>query len=237
MPLPNATAPLRPAGLRVLFFDVNETLLDLKPLKEALGGAFGNPAAFRQWFGLLLQYSLVDTVTGRYHPFGTIADAALDMTAAMLEEKPLAAAEKKEILALMTQLPAHPDVPEGLALLADAGYILVALTNSTQAVLDQQLRHAGLAAHFAQALSVDPVRRFKPHPATYEDALRQAGVAPAQAALVAAHGWDLAGAQAAGLATAFIARPGQTLYPLAAPPTVQGNTLVEVAQLLLPRTT
>ncbi|GAC1595915.1 MAG: haloacid dehalogenase type II [Hymenobacter sp.] len=228
-----APQPPRPGQLKVLLFDVNETLLDLSKLKKALVSAFGNKAAFRQWFGLLLQYSLVDTVTERYHPFGTIADAALDMTAAMLEEKPLNAADKKDILALMTQLPAHPDVKEGLEMLRRAGYGLVAFTNSTNAVLDQQLRYAGIISYFEQGLSVDPMRRFKPHLATYEQAVRQAGAIPAGAALIAAHGWDLAGAQAAGLATGFIARPGQTLYPLAAPPTYQGTTLVELARQLV----
>lgn len=31
---------------------------------------------------------------------------------------------------------------------------------------------------------------------------------------VAAHGWDVAGAAWAGMRTAFIARPGQQLFPL-----------------------
>jgi 2-haloacid dehalogenase len=32
--------------------------------------------------------------------------------------------------------------------------------------------------------------------------------------MIAAHGWDLAGASHAGLATCFIAREGQSLYTL-----------------------
>ena len=217
----------------VILFDVNETLLDLSKLKKAVIAAFGNPAAFRQWFGLLLQYSLVDTVTERYHPFRAIGEAALDMAAAMLEEKPLKAAEKQQILALMAELPPHPDVEKGLEMLRKAGYKLVAFTNSTQAVLDAQLRYAGIIGYFEQGLSIDPVQRFKPHLATYHDAVRRAGTTPARAMLIAAHGWDIAGAQAAGLATGFIARPGQTLYPLAPPPTFQGKTLVEVARQLI----
>jgi len=223
---------LHPNQLKVLLFDVNETLLDLSKLKKAVISAFGDRSAFRQWFGLLLQYSLVATVTERYHEFSVIGNAALDMTANKLETKPLKAVKKEEILSLMTQLPAHPDVEKGLEMLLKAGYRLVAFTNSTKFVLDQQLRHAGIIGYFEQGLSVDALRRYKPHPSTYREAAHHMGVTPNQAALVAAHGWDLAGAQAAGLATAFIARPGQELYPLAAPPTFQGKTLVEIAKQL-----
>ena len=234
--MPSATPsrpPQSPNQLQVILFDVNETLLDMSKLKKAVIAGFGDKSAYRQWFGLLLQYSLVATVTGQYHEFGVLANAALDMTAAKLETKPLKAGKKEEILALMSQAPAHPDVKEGLKMLLEAGYQLVAFTNSTKRVLDQQLRQAGIIHYFDQGLSVDSLRRYKPHGSTYLDAARQVGVAPSQAALVTAHGWDIAGAQAAGLATGFIARAGQELYPLAAPPVYQGKTLVEVAKQMI----
>lgn len=217
---------------KVIFFDVNETLLDMSPLKSAVKAAFGNPAAFNQWFGLLLQYSLVATVTDEYFNFGALADAALDMTAHMLQTKSLTHAEKHELTAMLTQLPAHSDVPAGLERLRAAGYRLLALTNSPPATLAAQLAHAGLTDYFEQALSVDVVRRYKPHPDTYHYAAKQAGVLPAEAMLVAAHGWDVAGALHAGLLAGFVARPGQTLYPLAPPPTCQGPTLAELATQL-----
>lgn len=224
------TRPLQP---KVIFFDVNETLLDMSKLKRAVSKAFGNKFAFQQWFGLLLQYSLVDTVTGAYHPFSTIAEAALDMTADKLEEKNLKPAKKREIVQLLTELPAHKDVPTGLAMLLDVGVRLVAFTNSTRSALDEQLRYAGIIHYFEQGLSIDIGHRYKPHLDTYQAAALTAGVLPAEAALIAAHGWDVAGALHAGLAAGFIARPGQELYPLAPPPTYQGKTLVEVAKQVI----
>ena len=50
--------------------------------------------------------------------------------------------------------------------------------------------------------------------------------------LIAAHGWDVAGAAAAGLQTAFIARKGHALYPLALKPTLTGATLTDIAAQL-----
>ncbi|QJX46652.1 haloacid dehalogenase type II [Hymenobacter taeanensis] len=229
MPKPSPSLP-QP---RVLLLDVNETLLDMSPLKLAVGKAFGEKRAFNQWFGLLLQYSLVDTVTTTFHPFSLIADAALDMAADMLKKKRLRPAQKKKLLALMTRLPAHSDVPKGLQMLLDAGFSLVAFSNSTQLMLDEQLRQADIIHYFDRGLSVDAVQLYKPHPHTYQAAVQALGVAPADAALLAAHGWDVAGALRAGLQAGFVARPGQTLYPLAPRPTYMGETLVEVARQLI----
>jgi 2-haloacid dehalogenase len=218
---------------RVILFDVNETLLDMSPLKKAVNKAFDHKSAFQQWFGLLLQHALVDTVTDQYHDFSTIGDAALDMTAHMLEQKPLKAAQKQQLLGMMTELPAHADVAKGLQQLLDAGYSLVAFTNSAQAVLDEQLHYAGLMHYFEQGLTVELAHRYKPHLSTYRAAVTHLGVAPEEALLVAAHGWDVAGAQRAGLDAGFIARPGQTLYPLAPPPLFYGDTLVDLAEQLV----
>jgi 2-haloacid dehalogenase len=217
---------------RVILFDVNETLLDMSPVKLAVNSAFSNKAAFTIWFGLLLQHSLVATVTDSYFAFGIIADAALDMTASKLEDKPLTMAKKHDITSLMSKLPPHPDVPVGLRQLRAAGYRLIAFTNSPPATLAEQLRHAELTDYFEQQLSVDAVHRYKPHPDTYLYATQQAGVAPADAMLVAAHGWDIAGALHAGLTAGFIARPSQGLYPLAPPPSCQAPTLSELAEQL-----
>lgn len=217
---------------KVVLFDVNETLLDMSKLKRAVPKAFGNKFAFKQWFNLLLQYSLVDTVADAYHPFGLIAEAALDMTADTLKEKRLTTAKKQELVGLMQQLPAHKDVPRGLEMLLDTGFRLVAFTNSTRATLDEQLRYAGIIHYFDQGLSVDTWRQYKPHRHVYQAATQALGIAPDEALLIAAHGWDVAGAHHAGLRSGFIARPGQTLYPLAPAPTYQGKDLPAIARQL-----
>ena len=48
---------------KVLFFDVNETILDLAPLKENLTKLLNNKKELvALWFTTMLQYSLVNTV-------------------------------------------------------------------------------------------------------------------------------------------------------------------------------
>lgn len=54
-------------------------------------------------------------------------------------------------------------------------------------------------------------------------------------ALVAAHGWDVSGALAAGCEAAFVARPGMVPSPLGPRPDVIGADLAEVAAQILAR--
>ncbi|MEX2516782.1 MAG: haloacid dehalogenase type II, partial [Gammaproteobacteria bacterium] len=66
----------------MIFFDVNETLLDLEPVKQTVGEALGGrPELVPLWFTTMLQYSLVTTVADRYSDFGEIAVACLRMVA------------------------------------------------------------------------------------------------------------------------------------------------------------
>src|SRR5918996_226244 len=112
--------------------------------------------------------------------------------------------DRNAILDAMRELPPHPEVLDSLRRLQEAGLRLRALTNSTQAVAEAQLGHAGLARYFERIMSADRVRRLKPHAAVYHMAARECGVEPAALRLVAVHSWDVAGALRAGWAAAFV---------------------------------
>jgi 2-haloacid dehalogenase len=154
------------------------------------------------------------------------------MTAAAHDVR-LTEGDRKAILGAMRELPPHPEAPESLGRLQEGGLSLCALTNSTQAVAEAQLEHAGLARHFERILSADAVRRLKPHAEVYHMAARECGVEPGALRLVAAHSWDVAGALRAGCAAAFLARPGMVLDPLFEPPDIVGEDLAAVAERIL----
>jgi len=221
--------PYRP---KLLIFDVNETLLDLSPMKNRMNDVFGHEYAFKQWFALMLQYSLVDNVTGEYHNFGEIGKAAFKMTENILEKK-ISASDMEETLKMIRSLPAHPDVKEGLSMLKNAGYRMVTLTNSTEEVVTQQMDAAGLTQYFERIMSIDSYQKYKPALETYTKTTEILGVKPREAMLIAAHGWDVTGALHAGLQAAFIDRPGQVQYPLAPEVQITGNTLLTIAKKLL----
>lgn len=198
-----------------LFFDVNETLLDLQPLKSAIADELGgNDDLVPVWFAQLLHHSLVDSATGQYHDFGEIGAAALVMVAHS-NGKTLSMEQARETLSVpMSQLPAHDDVKEGLKRLKAAGYTLVAFSNSAEAGLHKQLRQAGIISLFDTVLSVSTLKRYKPHPEIYQWAVETMGTDTHVSMMIAAHGWDVSGAKAAGMQTAFIDRPGKMPYPL-----------------------
>jgi 2-haloacid dehalogenase len=211
---------------RVCVFDVNETLLDLAALDPLFERAFGDASVRKLWFNQMLQSAFVATITDAYVTFGEAAGAALGMTEERLELE-ISEDDRQEILGGLRDLPPHPEVPESLDRLRDAGFRLATLTNSTQEVAEAQIQNAGLTDKFEQILSADTARRLKPAPAPYRMAARALEIPEPGMRLVAAHAWDVAGALRAGCAAAFVAR--QPFDPLVEPPDVVGTDLAEVA--------
>jgi 2-haloacid dehalogenase len=211
---------------RVCVFDVNETLLDLAALDPLFERVFGDASVRRLWFNQMLQSAFVATMTDAYVTFGESAAAALRMT----EERQGAEVsedDRQEILSGLRNLRPHPEVPESLDRLLEAGFRLATLTNSTQEVAEAQIENAGLTDRFEQILSADTAKRLKPAPAPYRMAARALEIPERGMRLVAAHAWDVAGALRAGCAAAFVAR--QPFDPLVERPDVVGADLAEVA--------
>lgn len=103
------------------------------------------------------------------------------------------------------QRPAWPDSPDALARLG-TDHELIGLSNADVTALLRMNAAAGLRWH--TALSTQAVGTYKPDPAVYRLAIDGAGRHPDRILMVAAHAWDLRGAQAAGLRTAYLERPG-----------------------------
>jgi 2-haloacid dehalogenase len=211
---------------RVCVFDVNETLLDLAALDPLFERVFGDASVRRLWFNQMLQSAFVATMTDAYVTFGESAAAALSMTEERLGVE-VSEDDRQEILGGLRDLPPHPEVPDSLDRLREAGFRLATLTNSTQEVAEAQIENAGLADRFEQILSADTAKRLKPAPAPYRMAARALEIPERGMRLVAAHAWDVAGALRAGCAAAFVAR--QPFDPLVERPDVVGADLAEVA--------
>ncbi|TDT47172.1 2-haloacid dehalogenase [Maribacter spongiicola] len=219
---------------KVLFFDVNETLLDLTKVQKKVGGALGGREDLLSlWFTTMLQYSLVTSASGQYKPFGHIGAAALEMVAANVDIFISEEEARKIIAESMGNLPTHPEVKEALTQLKNAGYKLVAFTNSSKGGLKKQFEYAGLIEYFDEMLSVEPTGKFKPFTETYAWGAKQMGVELEECMLIAAHGWDVAGALWAGWRAAFIGRPGQQEYPLAPKTEIVAPDLKKAADILV----
>ena len=199
-----------------IFFDVNETLIDIAPLRCAVAARLGGgEGQADRWFNGLIEYSLAETLAGAASEFADIAAAVLAMQVAE-NGGSLALDDAKAIVSDgLGQSEAYRDVPAGLSRLKDAGFSLVALTNSGGDGLHKRLEKAGIGEFFDHALSVQPSGGYKPDRRCYDYGLSETGASADRALMVACHPWDLIGARAAGWQTAFVTRPGKAWYLLA----------------------
>ncbi|WP_055693200.1 haloacid dehalogenase type II [Streptomyces prasinopilosus] len=96
---------------------------------------------------------------------------------------------------------------DSLAVLAGlAGrFPVLALSDASRTSLLRLNAHTGLRWH--HTLSAEDARAYKPAPEVYRLALDAAGSPPERVLMVAAHAWDLRGAQAVGMRTAYVRRP------------------------------
>ncbi|WP_033291049.1 haloacid dehalogenase type II [Amycolatopsis jejuensis] len=210
-------------------FDVNETLLDLSALDPLFTQLTGAPAARREWFALAIHTAITVTATGGYRDFAQIAGQAAAAVCAQYGHE-LTDAELARVGAGLRSLPAHADVVPALDRLRQAGHQVVALTNSPLATAEAQLHNAGVATKFDRIFSAQQVSRLKPAGEPYRQVLRAYAAEPEQAVMIAAHGWDIAGAQAAGLRTALLTRPGVQPLPGSPAATYTAATLPLLAE-------
>ncbi|GAB3664987.1 haloacid dehalogenase type II [Echinicola sediminis] len=219
---------------KILFFDVNETLLDLTQMKKQVGKALnGREDLLSLWFTTMLHYSLVTSASGQYEHFGNIGAATLQMVGANNNITISEDNAREIIVNALRGLPAHPEVKGALNQLKQNGYKLVSFTNSSNEGVKKQFESAGLTEYFDERLSVEEVGKFKPFRETYEWAARKMGIKPNEAMLIAAHGWDVAGALWAGWRAAFISRQGQQIFPLAPKTEIVESDLQKIANILV----
>ncbi|MGQ4271471.1 haloacid dehalogenase type II [Nocardiopsis changdeensis] len=145
-----------------------------------------------------------DILAGR-HPYTD--STAIDREAAerVAAEASVADADAVRALADSAQrLDPWPDSVSGLERIA-ARLPVMGLSNAGRPALTRINTHAGLRWH--QVLSAEDVRGYKPHPDVYRLAVANTGLAPERLLMVAAHAWDLRGARAVGMRTAYVERP------------------------------
>lgn len=122
----------------------------------------------------------------------------------------LTQAEKEFQLDSWETLDAFPDVAPSLAKL-QTQYKLVVLSNGSPAMLKSGWTHSKLIRYFDQLISVDAIRKYKPHPEVYEMAEKCTCTPRSRILFVSSNSFDTTGAGRIGLATAWINRGNLTL--------------------------
>jgi 2-haloacid dehalogenase len=158
---------------RIVAFDAMGTLFDTAPVAER----FGQDALPR-----VLHRAAALTLAGAFAPFPELVEAVLG----------------PEALETFAQLDAFPDAASALDVLDGAGIRAVVLTNGSHRNTETLLERNGLRGRFAEILTTEEVRAYKPHPAPYGLVAERLGVPPERTVLVASHDWDVLGASRAG---------------------------------------
>jgi 2-haloacid dehalogenase len=215
----------------LVIFDVNETLSDLSGLAATFAEVGERPETAAAWFAGLLRDGFALTVTGSNPAFAELAEQSLQ---GVLAAEGVADVEGAvaTVIAAFGQLPLHGDVVDGVRALAATGLRLVTLTNGATSTARGLFQRNGIEDCFERLLSVADAPAWKPARSAYEYALKECGVSAADALLVAVHPWDLHGAAAAGLSTAFVNRTGARYPEYFTRPDLEVGAIGELAAVL-----
>jgi 2-haloacid dehalogenase len=186
----------------------------------------------RLWREKQLEYSFRRGLMQNYADFSVCTREALDY-ACLYFGLAMTSQDKDGLLQAYRVLPAFADAAPALEHLKAGPYRLFAFSNGPAAAVDGLLRHAGLAHHFEDVVSVDEIKRFKPDPAVYLHFLRRAGVSGSEAWLVSSNPFDVLGAISAGMRAAWIRRdPKAVLDPWGMRPNLTPSDLLELPAAL-----
>jgi len=198
--------------IKAVFFDINETLLNLSLLKKQFDKHFDDQYVLKYWFTKLLYSSSIIGIMDEYRNFGELADVALE-NLFFENNKPLNTDTKAEILGEFRKLPAYEDVRPALRLLRDKDIRVIAVSNSSLTMIKEQLTNAGIIDLFDSYYSVDDVKKYKPFKDIYQSVAKHECLKTEDIVMVATHDWDLFGAKKAGLRTAYIKRKEEIYNP------------------------
>jgi 2-haloacid dehalogenase len=197
----------------VLAFDVYGTLIDPFRMEEHLRAAFGEKAkeASELWRNKQIEYSFRRALMKKYRNFDVCTADALRFVSAQLGIS-LSEEAQAHLLSMYRQLPSYPDVTRALDELAAQGYTIAACSNGTEGAVRASLDHAGVLPSFSKIVSVDPIRTFKPDPAVYEYLVAELGARREMVWLISSNPFDVIGAKACGLRTAWVQRDPKRIF-------------------------
>lgn len=192
-------------------FDIYGTLTNPHGVVERLGEFLADAQRARvlsaHWREKQLEYAYRRALMRDFCGFFTCTQQALDYADARLQTQ-LTAEQKTQVLGLYQQLPPYADTVVGLEefAAADVAPRLYAFSNGAAKDIATLLNNVDINHYFADVVSAEDVRTFKPDPAVYQHFTAQAQAEPANTWLVSGNPFDILGAAACGWQTAWVQR-------------------------------
>lgn len=193
---------------RCYVFDAYGTLFDVHAAAAAEQAVIGArwEKLSQTWRAKHLEYTWVQSLSGRSATFWTLAERSLDFAIATVGGVP--ADVRERLLASYRRMKAYPEVPAVLSALRKQGSALAILSNGDPDMLADAVSAARLDGLFDAVLSVRDAGVFKPAPAVYRLVLDRFRIAPEDVSFQSSNRWDIAGAAAFGFDTVWINRAG-----------------------------
>ena len=201
--------------VKALFFDVFGTLVDWRAgvaresraILSPLGASLDWDAFADAWRGEY-QPAMEEVRAGRlpFSKLDVLHRRNLDRVLERFDLAHIREAAKRNLNLAWHRLDAWPDVTPGLARLRPR-FRLAPCSNGNISIMADLARRNGWV--WDAIVGAELARDYKPKPAVYLTAAQAFDCAPQETMMVAAHSSDLAAAAAAGLRTAFVARPDE----------------------------
>jgi len=181
---------------RAFVFDAYGTLFDVHSVVVRAANLTGDLRALSTlWRQKQLEYTWLRSLMERYQDFWDVTEAALRAAVMQLNIQ-ASDAELQGLMQAYLRPSAFPDVTKALDALQGAP--LAILSNGSPKMLASAVQHNGLTSYFAEIISVDRIRTYKPSPKVYALAPEVLGLRPEEILFVSSNSWDVAGAKAFG---------------------------------------
>lgn len=216
---------------QALLFDAYGTLFDVHSVIRNSGvGISGNLNGLSQlWRQKQLEYTWLRALVDRYEDFWHITEAAL-RTAVRLLSIEVTDSQVDSLMQAYLAPAAFPEVVSGLEGLK--GLPLAILSNGSPAMLDAAARHSSLESYFAEIISVDRVRTYKPSPRVYELGTQTLKLPAAEILFISSNQWDAAGAKAFGYRVCWCNRSGVEMEDWGFAPDFTVSRLDQIGEIL-----
>jgi 2-haloacid dehalogenase len=214
---------------RAFVFDAYGTLFDIHSV--VLGAANHIPgdlqALSRLWRQKQLEYTWLRALMERYQDFWEVTEAALRSAARQLEVG-VTTSQLDGLMQAYLSPPAFPDARRALQALQDVP--LAILSNGSPKMLASAVEHNGMQSYFAEVISVDRVKTYKPSPRVYSLAPEILRLPASEILFVSSNWWDAAGAKAFGYKVCWCNRNNEQASQLGFPADLTVAGLDQIAQ-------
>jgi 2-haloacid dehalogenase len=190
---------------QAFLFDAYGTLFDVHSVVRRDGADISGDlqALSELWRQKQLEYTWLRALMERYEDFWHVTEAALRSAVRQLSVE----ATDRQLERLMQAYlfpAAFADAKPALEALK--GLPLAILSNGSPAMLDSAVRSNSLGSYFAEIISVDRVKTYKPSPRVYALGPSVLSLPAAEILFVSANLWDAAGAKAFGYSVCWCNR-------------------------------